>query len=148
MILRTTQRSLVLHLATLFLWIALVGSVTYWMLRIIAVTPPSENRDKSVQNAEVADPSNFKRMLGTSSPKITPPAEALNRFALKGVISGAAGAQAALIVVDNDPARTFLVGAPVADGFILHSTTKSEVKLSKLNGGSSFMTLQMPPLEK
>lgn len=148
MILRTNQRRLVLHLATLFLWIALVGSVSYWMLRIIAVTPPSENIDKAARSAEVADPSNFIRMLATSSPKITSSAEASNSFTLKGVISGAAGAQAALIVVNNDPARTFLVGAPVADGFILHSTTKSEVKLSKLSGGPSFMTLQMPPIEK
>ena len=148
MILRTTPRRFVLHLTTLFLWIALVGSVTYWMLRIIAVTPPGENIDKAVRNAEVGDPSNFIRMLGTSSSKVTPSEEALNRFALKGVISGRAGAEAALIAVNNDPARTFLVGAPVADGFILHSTTKSEVKLSKLSGGPSFMTLQMPPIEK
>jgi len=146
--LRTNQGRFVIHLTTLFLWIALFGSVTYWMLRIIAVTPPSENIDKAVRNAEVADPSNFIRMLGTSSSKVIPSAEALNRFALKGVISGRAGAEAALIVVDNDPARTFLVGAPVADGFILHSTTKNEVKLSKLSGGLSFMTLQMPPTEK
>jgi general secretion pathway protein C len=146
--LRTNQGRFVIHLTTLFLWIALFGSVTYWMLRIIAVTPPSENIDKAVRNAEVTDPSNFIRMLGTSSSKVIPSAEALNRFALKGVISGRAGAEAALIVVDNDPARTFLVGAPVADGFILHSTTKNEVKLSKLSGGLSFMTLQMPPTEK
>ena len=148
MMLRTNQGRFVIHLTTLFLWIALFGSVTYWMLRIIAVTPPSENIDKAVRNAEVTDPSNFIRMLGTSSSKVIPSAEALNRFALKGVISGRAGAEAALIVVDNDPARTFLVGAPVADGFILHSTTKNEVKLSKLSGGLSFMTLQMPPTEK
>jgi general secretion pathway protein C len=118
------------------------------MLRIIAITPPGENIDRAVRNAEVTDPSNFIRMLGTSAPKITPSAEASNSFVLQGVISGAAGAEAALIAVNNNPARTFLVGAPVADGFILHSTTKSEVKLSKLSGGPSFMTLQMPPIEK
>jgi len=145
---RTTQLRLGPYLGTLFLWIALVGSVTYWMLRIIAVTPPSGNIGKAVQNAEVADPSNFIRMLGTRSPKITPSVEELSRFALKGVISGAAGAEAALISIDNDTARTFLVGATVADEFILHSTAKREVKLSKLNGGPSFITLQMPPLEK
>jgi len=144
----TTQRRFGTHLATLFLWLALVGSVTYWMLRIIAVTPPSEKIGKAVQNAEVADPSNFIRMLGASSPKITPSAEELSRFALKGVISGAAGAEAALISIDNGIARTFLVGATVADEFILHSTAKREVKLSKLNGGPSFITLQMPPVEK
>ena len=118
------------------------------MLRIIAITPPGENIDRAVRNAEVTDPSNFIRMLGTSAPKITPSAEASNSFVLQGVISGAAGAEAALIAVNNNPARTFLVGAPVADGFILHSTNKREVKLSKLSGGPSFMTLQMPPLDK
>jgi general secretion pathway protein C len=82
------------------------------------------------------------------------PPEALNgvaaglaqRFRLAGVIASASGQGAALLSMDGQPARTFLVGAEIASGLWLQSVGPAEAMLAGSMQGPVMATLRVPEL--
>ena len=139
---------IVLHLATLLMWLAAVGSAVYWVLHINARQSGNNMPVIAIAKADQPDPTSLAKALGATAPQAAAPVNVSNRFALKGVVSGALGKEAALIVIDNKPAQAFRIGSAIEDGLILQSATARKVTLSATPNGPAVMVLEMPPLAK
>ena len=144
----TTPQRFFLQAATLCVWLLLAASATYWVLQINAGSGQQSSLAAAADRAEPINTTSLGRLLGTRAAAAAPPTAAVTRFALKGVVSGATGRQAALIAIDDKPARPYIIGSVIEDGLILQSTAAREVRLAASKGGPVVMTLQMPPLEK
>ena len=94
------------------------------------------------------DPAMLARLLGALAPQAAVATNNSNRFVLKGVVSGALGKEAALIVIDDKPAKAFRVGSSVEEGLILQSASARKVTLSSTMNGPALMTLEMPAMGK
>ena len=144
-----TRNRLVLHTATLLVWMLAASCAGYWILQIVSSPKPGiQATTASVSAAPVnaLDAASLARLLGATAPLIATPISNSSRFALKGVVSGALGKEAALIAVDDKPAKAFRVGSAVEDGLILQSAAARKVTLSATPNGPALMTLEMPPL--
>ena len=148
--LASTQPRLVLHTATFAAWALAAAGVGYWVLQISANTgqvnlPLVVSANGGPSNAN--DPAVLARLLGALAPQAAAPVNN-NRFVLKGVVSGALGQEAALIVIDDKPAKAFRVGSAIEDGLILQSAAPRKVTLAASKDGPAVLTLEMPPLSK
>lgn len=143
-----TPHRLVLHTATLCVWLLVAASATYWILQINAQRSSSNLPAAPFFKSEAIDATNLARLLGAAPSLSAAPVSNSTRFALKGVVSGALGKEAALIAIDNKPALTFKVGSVVEEGLILQSATARRVTLSASRDGPAVMTLEMPLLDK
>ena len=143
-----TRDRLVLHTATLFVWLVAAASAGYWLLQTVAAKPASQAMTTLATESpgNAVDAAGLARLLGATAPLSAAPVSNSNRFSLKGVVSGALGQEAALIVIDDKPAQAFRVGSVVEDGLYLKSATARKVTLSATPGGPASMTLEMPPL--
>ena len=144
----STQPRLVLHTATFAAWALAAAGVGYWVLQISANTgqvnvPLVVSANGGPSNAN--DPAVLARLLGALAPQAAAPVNN-NRFVLKGVVSGALGQEAALIVIDDKPAKAFRVGSAIEDGLILQSVAPRNVTLTASKGDPARLTLEMPPL--
>ena len=137
-----------LHAATFCVWLLAVGSAVYWALHMQSGRSSNDAPAAAIAKVELPDAASLARILGATAPKVAVPVPASSRFALKGVVSGALGKEAALIVIDDKPARAFRVGSAIEDGLILQSATARKVTLSATPDGPPLMTLEMPPLPK
>lgn len=135
-----------LHIATLCMWLAAVGSGVYWALHMNASQSASNLPAVTMAKADQPDAASLAKIMGATAPQAAAPVNASSRFSLKGVVSGAPGREAALIVIDDKPARAFRVGSTLEDGLILQSATARKVTLSATLNGPAVMTLEMPPL--
>lgn len=85
------------------------------------------------------------RVLGAPRPTLAgaamSPAE---RFRAIGVIASASGQGTALLSVDKQPPRPFMVGSNVAPGFVLKAVTQREVQLADSLQGAVTATLPLP----
>ncbi len=143
-----TPHRLVLHTATVCVWLLVAATATYWILRINTQRSSSNFASAVVFKSEAIDTTSLARLLGAAPSPSAAPVSNSSRFALKGVVSGALGKEAALIAIDGKPPLTFKVGSVVEDGLILQSATAGKVSLSASRGGPAVMTLEMPPLDK
>ena len=144
-----TRNRLVLHTATLLVWVVAAICAGYWILQVVS-GPKAGNQAMtavaSEPRANAVDTVGLARLLGAVGPQAAVPVSNSNRFSLKGVVSGALGKEAALIAIDDKPAKAFKVGTAVEDGLILQSATARKVTLSATLNGPALMTLEMPPL--
>jgi len=134
-------------LVTLAIWAVAAGSALYWGMRASGVqnraVPPVAG---SMQGASV-DTQAVARALGAIGPTTAPQAAApdvLSRLALQGVVTHGAGG-AALIAVDDKPAKPFRVGAEVDSGWSVKSVSSRSVVLSS---GTREASLDMPPFSE
>ena len=146
--LASTQTRLVLHTATFAAWALAAAGVGYWVLQISANTgqanlPLVVSANGGPSNAN--DPAVLARLMGALAPQAAAPVNN-NRFVLKGVVSGALGQEAALIVIDDKPAKAFRVGSAIEDGLILQSAAPRKVTFAASKDGPARLTLEMPPL--
>ena len=150
----STQRRLVLHTATFAVWALAALTVGYWALHISSNSKQS-NLPRlaagytplgTLNNA--GDAATLAQLLGATAPQAVAAPANSSRFVLKGVISGAAGKEAALIAIDDKPAKAFRVGSSVEEGLMLQSASARRVTLSASKDGPAVMTLDMPPLAK
>ena len=149
--LASTQPRLVLHTATFAAWALAAAGVGYWVLQISANTgqvnlPLVVSANGGPSNAN--DPAVLARLLGALAPQAAAPVNNNNRFVLKGVVSGALGQEAALIVIDDKPAIAFRVGSAIENSLILQSAAPRKVTLAASKDGPAVLTLEMPPLSK
>ena len=70
-------------------------------------------------------------------------ADAQSRFQLLGVIAAPAGQGSALLAVDGQPARAFVQGQAVVDGWRLQFVTQEGVRLGTGQGGGT-LALVLP----
>jgi general secretion pathway protein C len=82
------------------------------------------------------------RALGRASAAENAP-DVQKRFALLGVIAGAAGQGSALLMVDGQPARAFVRGQEVVDGWRLAAVDSTGVRLEPLQAGAA-LALPLP----
>jgi general secretion pathway protein C len=129
------------------MWLLVAGSATYWALKMNAGQGPSKASFTAVAAAQTPDTASMARVLGAAAAQPLKPSSASNRFALKGVVSGALGKEAALIAIDDKPARAFIVGSAIEEGLVLQSATARRVTLSATPNGPALMTLEMPVLK-
>ena len=143
-----TRDRLVLHTATLFVWLLAAVCVGYWFLQTVSAKPANQAMTALATEApgNAVDTAGMARLLGATPLVAAAPVSNSNRFSLKGVVSGALGQEAALIVIDDKPAQAFRVGSVVEEGLFLQSATARKVTLSATPGGPASMTLEMPPL--
>jgi general secretion pathway protein C len=150
MLLSSNDR-LVLHTATFLVWALAAGCIGYWALQISSNNEQGK-RTVATSGAEMlggaTDSASLARLLGTKAPEVTAPSPASSRFSLKGVVSGATGKEAALIAIDDKPARAFRVGTAIEEGLFLQSVIVRQVTLSASKDGPTLMTLEMPALVK
>ncbi len=143
-----TPHRFAVHTTTLCVWLLVAASATYWILQITAQRSSINLPTAPFFKSEAIDTTNLARLLGAAPSVSTALVSNSTRFALKGVVSGALGKEAALIAIDNKPALTFKVGSMVEDGLILQSATARQVTLSASRDGPAIMTLEMPLLDK
>jgi general secretion pathway protein C len=130
-----------------FVW-ALVAAVTaFWAMKIFAATRPVPAGAQAPQVVAANGP--MERLFGAvvvpSSAPNTPPPES-SRFQLVGVIAPPAGAPEggfAIVSVDNQPARTWRVGATIDGNTSLLSVSKRGAEFGPQGGPSAF-SLQLP----
>ena len=146
-----TRARLVLHTATFAMWVVAAAAVGYWALKVSASSAaklPQSTSAAANLVSTASDPALLARVLGRAAPPTTAPVNTSSRFVLKGVVSGALGQEAALIAIDDKPAKAFRVGSAIEDGLILQSASKSKVTLSGTRDGPALVTLDMPGLGK
>jgi general secretion pathway protein C len=131
------------------LW-ALVGiSAVYWGMKLGGTGRGANVPVPPLRAVAPSDPAALARLLG-SAPAALPAGGALvpslaSRFQLLGVVAGVrSGAGAALIAVDGRPAKSFRVGASVADGMVLQSVRGRQAVLGAAMGGPATVALNLP----
>jgi len=143
-----TPHRLVLHASTICVWLLAAAAATYWTLQIKAQRSSSNLPGAVVFKSEAIDTTSLTRLLGAAPMVSAAPVSNSSRFALKGVVSGAWGKEAALIAIDGKPPLTCKVCSVVEEGLILQSATAGKVSLSASRDSPAVMTLEMPPLEQ
>ncbi|WP_027994412.1 hypothetical protein [Simplicispira psychrophila] len=140
-----TDSNWAVRLATLALWLLAGASVVYWGLRLSAPAPgvpvPAVAAALPVPDARA-----LARLLGAVTLETPAPvvASVASRFALIGVLAGrSSGAGAALIAVDNQPAKPFRVGAQVDAGLVLQSVGLRQARLGAAVRGPTSVTLEV-----
>ena len=118
-------------LAAALLWAAAAGSVLLWWLH----RPPvavSEVTPAGLLAAATPSPSPelVARALGQTQASAAATPELQQRFVLLGVVGTEAGRGSALLAVDGQPAKAFVQGQVVADGWRLQSVARDAVRLS------------------
>ena len=117
------------------LWALAVGSVVFWWLH----SPQHDARpNHPVGEASTASTSNstaVARALGQASVSVAAP-DAQRRFQLLGVIADQHGQGSALLAVDGQPAKAYLVGQEVADGWRTASLSRYGVTLRSPEAGA------------
>lgn len=116
----------VLAAASAVFWgvrIAAPGAAAQAVPEALALAPPVDAR---------AHPLRVARLLGAMPLAAAGPASVAapaQRFALQGVVAGAAGQGVALMSVDGQPARPLRVGAQIAPGYRLQAVGPREAVL-------------------
>ncbi|AVS98074.1 MULTISPECIES: hypothetical protein [Paracidovorax] len=133
------------RLGTLALWVLAGASVVFWGLRL-AVRPAPIAAPVAAPAPAAPDAQALARLLGAGpAAPSAPAAREPSRFALQGVLAGtASGGGAALIAIDNQPARPFRLGATVAEGLVVQSLGRRQVRLGPSRGGEATVTLEVP----
>lgn len=133
-----------LRLGTLALWALAGASLVYWGLKL-AVRPALVSAPVAAPAPPLPDAQALARLLGAGPAPAVTTVAAPTRFALQGVLAGtASGGGAALIAVDNQPARPFRLGATVADGLVVKSLGRRQVRLGPAEGTEGAVTLEVP----
>jgi len=130
-----------------FVW-ALVAAVTaFWAMKIFAATRPVPPGAQAPQVVAANGP--MERLFGAvvvpTAPVNTPAPES-SRFQLVGVIAPPAGAAQggyAVVALDNQPARTWRVGATIDGNTSLLSVSKRGADFGPQGGPAAF-SLQLP----
>lgn len=129
--LQITSQRFLSAVSGFLLWLLAAGSLTLWWLHMpktdvegVAVTQSSLGDMKPVSSQ-----SSLERALGDAVHN-GPVQNAPGRFKLLGVISSEKGAGSALIAVDGQPPRPFVVGQELSEGSAVKFIGKDKVVLT------------------
>ncbi len=141
------QKNWTLRLITALLWAAAACAAIYWGLRFGSTPQVSEKQTTDTAPATdlPARQNDIARFLG-ATPATALPTEDLipKRFSLVGVVtSGESGA--ALLTVDDAPAKPYRVGSKIGDGLVLQSVSPRQAVLAASMDGPPLQRLDLRP---
>jgi general secretion pathway protein C len=137
-------------LAAGLFWLVAGLSAGYWVLQAWGRTPVVPVAGAALLGSE-PQTALVARALGVQGPGVATP-EALSapvsRYSLLGVVAGAGTSRqgAALIAVDDQPARPYRVGATLEGGLVLQSVGRASVRLGPSVSGPATLELAVPAL--
>jgi general secretion pathway protein C len=129
-------------------WLGAAVSGTYWVLQF----PSGQTLTKSplAQSAEgvtlAVSLGHVAQVLGAHVLSSQSNVEQSVRFQLLGVVAGTSGRGSALIGVDGEAPRAFMVGQTVADGIILKSLGAKQAQLGEDVSGAKIFSIELPPI--
>ena len=125
------------------LWALAAGSVVFWWLHSprqdLGVSSPVRETPAA---SGVQSSAAVARALGHSTASVAAP-DAQRRFQLLGVIAADSGQGSALMMVDGQPAKVFVQGQDVGEGWRLQSVGAFGVRLSAGQSGAK-LDLALP----
>ena len=131
-------------LAAALLWAAAAGSMLLWWLhRPPAAAPEVAPAGWPAAGAAAPSPEALARALGQTQVPAAAAPELHQRFVLLGVIGTEAGRGSALLAVDGQPAKAFVRGQSVAEGWRLDAVQPRLVRLTPEGGGAG-LELALP----
>ena len=138
------------RLAAGFLWAGAAALAVFWGLKLSAprqvLAVPQAGGPAAVQ----VDGAAMARLFGVQEGAPVAAPAAPTRWRLLGVMAGKnSGGGAAVIAVDDQPAKVFRVGAVVADGLVLQSLRSDAPRAVTLGAGvdgPAAMTIALPAL--
>ena len=139
------------RLAAGLLWAGAAALAVFWGLKLSAPRQVSAVPQAGGAPQVRADGAAMARVFGVvdSAPVAAPAAP--TRWRLLGVMAGKnSGGGAAVIAVDDQPAKVFRVGNVVADGLVLqafHSDSPRAITLGAAQDGPAAVTLELPPVK-
>lgn len=124
-------------------WLAAGAALAWWLLTLLSGTA-WQPVPVAAGAAVTAEPAAVARALGHDGrpAAATPVAPAGARLKLVGVVAQPSERGAALISVDGQPPRPFLVGSPVGEGWVLRAVERRRVWLSPATGDAGDLELQ------
>lgn len=132
-------------LVALLVWALAAGSAAVWWLHLprdqgptVALASPGPS------SVAAAVPGALERALGHTRGVAAAP-DVHQRFVLMGVIAAESGQGSALIRVDGQPARAFLRGQIVAEGWRLAAVGRNGVRLEPVQASGADVALTLPP---
>lgn len=141
------QKNWTLRLITALLWAAAACAAVYWGLRFsstpeVAVPPVADVAPATDLPARQND---IARFLG-ATPATALPSEDLipKRFSLVGVVTSGDGG-AALLTVDDEPAKPYRVGSKIGDSLVLQSVSPRQAVLAASMDGPPLQRLDLRP---
>ncbi|MDD3785961.1 MAG: type II secretion system protein N [Hydrogenophaga sp.] len=126
------------------IWLAAGAALTGWLLILLSGTA-WQPVPVAAGTAVAVEPVAVARALGLDgSPGAAgPAADTGARLRLAGVVAQPDARGAALIAVDGQPPRPFLVGSAVGDGWVLRAVERRRVWLSPTTGETGDLELQL-----
>jgi general secretion pathway protein C len=130
------------------LWLAAGLSAGYWVLLALGrspVTPLAVAAPSATQVDTVA----VARVLG-AQPQAGAAVAAVatgTQYSLLGVVAGHASGGAALIAVNGQPPRPYVVGAALEGGLVLQAVSRRGARLGSSMSGPTTHELALPPSE-
>jgi general secretion pathway protein C len=142
------NRRMQARLIAFLLWAAVAATIVFWALRLGARAPAVPAQAVAVSTAAGAR-GDLGRLLGERAPQAAEPVVSADagRFQLVGVVAprGSGTREGlAVIAVDGKPPRTYRVGAPVDDRYVLQSVRTRGAELGP-RGGNAQIQLELPP---
>jgi general secretion pathway protein C len=135
------------NLGAFLVAVLLAASISYWVLQWPQAPMAPVGTDAS-GSTELAPPdvAAIGRLLGASA-TAEPVVEAAAQVNLRllGTVARRDGAGAAIVSVDGKPARTYIVGATLANGLVLQSVERGKASFSASPAGPVVQTLELPP---
>jgi general secretion pathway protein C len=136
--------------ATFALWAVAAGSAAYWGLKLSGADRSVSAPAVAARQVPPADPVAIARLLGGTTvagpvSAAAPVASLGSRLQLVGVAAGASsGLGAAVISVDGKPARSFRVGSPIDEAYMLKSVRGRQAAIASQRDGQVVAVLELP----
>ncbi len=145
--LTNSQNGWLVRGVTFVVWAAAAGSAVWWGLRMngTSMPDPVPVPGPATLAGGMPDAAALARVLGVraaaaaaSSPVVA------SRYRLLGVVAHRSSQGAALIAVDDKPARPYRVGSAIADGVVLQAVEPRRARLSGRDGEEMVLELPRP----
>ncbi len=136
------------NLGAFLVAVLLAASITYWILHWPQAASVPVGTEAGV-STELAPPdvAAIGRLLGATG-AAEPAAEApvAANLRLLGTVARRDGLGAATVSVDGKPARTYLVGSVLPNGWVLQSVERGKASFAADPKGPVVQTLELPPV--
>lgn len=139
------------RLAAGFLWAGAAALAVFWGLKLSAPRQVAAVPQAGNAQAVQADGAAMGRVFGVQDGARAAAPVAPTRWRLMGVMAGKnSGGGAAIIALDDKPAKVYRVGSTVAEGLVLQalqSDAPRAVTLGASVDGPAVVTIELPPVK-
>lgn len=139
------------RIAAGFLWAGAAALAVFWGLKLSAPRQVAAVPQASSASAVQVDGAAMARVFGVQEGASVATPVAATRWRLMGVMAGKdSGGGAAIIALDDQPAKVFRVGSTVADGLVLQALQSDAPRVVTLGAsveGPASVTIALPPVK-